>query len=110
MLGAYSNQDFRGSLARLAKKLATVRASREPRREPTTCRQRPRRPGWVLDAIVNVLADRGEAMRVKDIHVAVEAMLGQPVSSSSIKTALIANATGSSSQLVRVAKGWYTLA
>jgi hypothetical protein len=32
------------------------------------CRQRARPPGWVLKAIVQVLTDRGEPMRAKDIH------------------------------------------
>jgi hypothetical protein len=64
----------------------------------------------VLKAIVGVLADQDEPMRPKDIHAAVEAALGQPVATSSIKTALIANATGRSPQLVRVAPGRYGLA
>jgi hypothetical protein len=59
----------------------------------------------VLKAIVRVLADRGEPMRAKDIHAAVEAALGEPVAASSVKTALIANASGSSRRLVRVAPG-----
>jgi hypothetical protein len=49
-------------------------------------------------------------VRVKDIHAAIEAELGEPVAASSIKTALIANSSGSSSRLVRVAPGWYMLA
>jgi hypothetical protein len=111
VLGTYSNQDLQGSLARLVEKLAAVKAGDGPRRQPTTCRQRPRRPGWVLKAIVQVLAGRDEPMRVKDIHEAIEATFGEPVSMSSIKTALIANATGSpSSCVVRVAPGRYVLA
>ncbi|HVR05948.1 MAG TPA: hypothetical protein VMS02_07885 [Solirubrobacteraceae bacterium] len=49
-------------------------------------------------------------MRVKDIHAAVEAALGESVAASSIKTALIANSSGSSPRLVRVAHGRYVLA
>jgi hypothetical protein len=64
----------------------------------------------VLKAIVGVLADQGEPMRPKDIHAAVEAALGESVASSSIKTALVANALGSSPRLVRVAPGRYVLA
>jgi hypothetical protein len=113
VLGTYSNHDLQGSLARLARlarKLAAVRTGGRPRRRLTTCRQRPRRPGWVLRAIVGVLADHGEPMRVKDIHAAVETALGESVAASSIKTALIANATGPSRRLVRVAPGRYMLA
>ena len=109
VLGTYSNQDLQGSLARLTKKLAAVRADGGPRRQPATCRQRPRRPGWVLKAIVQVLADRSEAMRVKDIHAAVEAMLGEAVAASSIKNALAGNISGESRRFVRVAKGRYVL-
>jgi len=94
----------------LAKKLAALRATGGPRRRPATCRQRSRRPGWVLKAIVRVMADHGEPMRVKDIHAAVEAALGEPVATSSIKTALVANASGPSQRLVRVAPGRYVLA
>jgi hypothetical protein len=110
VLGTYSNHDLQESLVRLAKKLAAVQANGGPQRQPTTCRQRSRRPGWVLKAIVSVLADQGEPMRPKDIHAAVEAALGEPVAASSIKTALIANASGSTRRLVRIAPGWYGLA
>jgi hypothetical protein len=110
LLGHYSNHDLQGSLRRLAGKLAAVRASGGPRRRPVACRQRARRPGWVLKAIVQVLTDRGESMRAKDIHAAVEALVGEPVPSSSVKGALASNVSGSSRRLVRVARGRYVLA
>lgn len=58
---------------------------RSPQRAAVACRQRSRRPGWVLTAVVQVLADREEPMRAKDIHTAVEALVGEPVAWSSIK-------------------------
>lgn len=64
----------------------------------------------MLKAIVYVLADRSEPMQAKDIHKSVEATLGEPVAASSIKTALIANTSGRSPRLVRVAPGRYALA
>ena len=64
----------------------------------------------MLKAIVQVLADRGGAMRPKDIHAAVEAALGESVAVSSIKTALITNASGPLPRLVRVEPRRYTLA
>src|SRR5579863_2433678 len=79
LLGQYSNHDLQGSLRRLAGKLAALRASGRPRRRPVACRQRARRPGWALKAVVQVLADRGEPMRAKDIHAAVEALVGESV-------------------------------
>jgi hypothetical protein len=110
LLGIYSNQELRGSLGRLAKKLAAVRASGGPRRQPVSRRQRPRRPGWVLAAIVQVLADRGEPMQVKDIHAAVEALMGEPVPLSSVKGGLAKHVAGSSRRFVREGRGRYVLA
>jgi hypothetical protein len=110
LLGVYSNQDLQEALGRLAKKLATVRAGGAPRRRRTSCRRRPRRPGWVLKAAVQVLADRGEPMQVNDIHAAVEALVGETVPSPSVKGALTKNVAGSSARFVRVARGRDVLA
>jgi hypothetical protein len=110
LTGVLSNHDLQGSLGRLAKKLRAVRVSNEPRRQPTTCRLRPRRPGWVLPAIVEVLTDRKEPMRAKDIHAAVETMLGESVARSSVKDALASNVSGESPRFVRIARGRYVLA
>jgi hypothetical protein len=64
----------------------------------------------VLKAIIQVLTDRSEPMQVRDIHAAVEEMLGEAVAASSIKNALAGNVSGESRRFVRVAKGWYVLA
>jgi hypothetical protein len=109
LIGVLANHDLQGALGRLAKKLAAVRASGEPRRQPVGCRQRSRRPGWVLKAVVQVLGDRSEPMRAKDIHAAVETSLGAPVAWSSVKAALAANVSGTSPRFVRVARGRYVL-
>jgi hypothetical protein len=110
LIGVLSNHDLQGSLARLAGKLAAVRAGDESRGQPVACRQRSRRPGWVLKAVVQVLGDRGEPMRAKDIHAAVEASQGEPVCRASVKAALAANVLGASPRFVRVARGRYVLA
>jgi hypothetical protein len=110
LIGVLSNHELQGSLGRVAKKLAALRASSGPRRAVVACRQRPRRPGWVLTAVVQVLANRGEPMRAKDIHAAVEALLGAPVAWSSVKAALAANVSGTSPRFVRIARGRYVLA
>ncbi len=110
LLGHYSNHDLQGSLRRLAGKLASVRANGGPPRRPVACRRRPRRPGWVLKAVVQVLTNRGESMRAKDIHAAVEVLVGESVPRSSVKGALATNVAGSSGRLVRVARGRYVLA
>jgi hypothetical protein len=64
----------------------------------------------VLKAIVQVLTDRGEPMQVKDIHAAVEALVGEPVPPTSVKGALAKHVAGSSVRFVRVARGRYILA
>jgi hypothetical protein len=110
LIGVLSNHDLQGSLARLVKKLAAVRTNGEPRRQAVGCRQRPRRPGWVLKAVVQVLGDRAEPMRARDIHTAVETLLGEPVAWSSVKMALASNVSGSSRRFVRVSRGRYVLA
>jgi hypothetical protein len=71
---------------------------------------RHRRPGWITEAIVRVLADRGEPMQARAIHAAVEALLGEPVRWGSVKAALAANVSGSTPRFVRVARGRYVLA
>lgn len=61
---------------------------------------RHRRHNWIVAAIVRVLADRQEPRRVKEVHVAVEALLGEPVRWSSVKAALAANVAGPSPRFV----------
>ncbi len=64
----------------------------------------------MLTAVVEVLAERGESMRAKDIHAAVEVLVGESVPRSSVKGVLATNVAGSSGRLVRVARGRYALA
>jgi hypothetical protein len=94
LIGVLSNHDLQGSLGRLAGKLAAVRASGvQPRAVPSQ-RLRCRRPGWVIDALVQVMGGRGEPMRAREVHAAVEAMLGEAVAWSSVKGALASNVSG----------------
>lgn len=89
---------------RAAGHAARLRSSAHPRKSP------PRRPGWVVEAIVRVLAKRQEPMQARDVHAAVEALLGEPVRWSSVKASLAANITGSSPRFRRVSPGRYVLA
>ena len=66
--------------------------------------------GLGADALVRVLADREEPMRAREIHAAVETMLGEAVAWSSVRGALASNVSGSSPRFVRVARGRYVLA
>jgi HB1, ASXL, restriction endonuclease HTH domain len=109
LIGVLSNHDLQGPLRRVVKKLAAVRAGNEPR-ERRSCRQRPRRPGWVLNAVIQVLSDRKEPMRATDIHAAVEVLLGEPVGWTSVKQALASNVSGPLPRFVRIARGRYVLA
>jgi hypothetical protein len=58
---------------------------------------------------VRVLADRQEPMQAKAVHAAVEALLGEPVRWSSVKSALAVNVSGASPRFKRVGKGRYRL-
>jgi hypothetical protein len=121
-----SNQDFRASgnivtevtkvlasvdrarLSYVAKRLKRLRASDAQPRAITSRRLRPRRPGWVPDAVREVLAGAGP-MRLMDIHAAMERQLGQPVSIESVSWCLRMGVRGLDSRFVRVARGRYAL-
>jgi hypothetical protein len=64
----------------------------------------------VLVALVRVLGGRDEPMQVREIHAAVEKLLGTSVASSSVKDALASNVSGPAPRFVRVAPGKYVLA
>jgi hypothetical protein len=70
---------------------------------------RHRRQDWVLDVVIRVLADRREPMRARDVHAAVEALLGEPVRWGSVKMCLTSNVAGTSPRFVRVARGRYAV-
>jgi hypothetical protein len=110
LIGVLSNHDLQRSLARLTEKLAAVRANGALPRVVPSQRRRSRRPGRVVGALVQVLGGRGEPMWAREIHAAVEAMLGEAVAWSSVKGALASNVSGSSPRFVRVARGRYLLA
>jgi hypothetical protein len=93
---------------------AEVPAARRPVAHPGQAARaiggRHRRPGWIVDAIVRVLADRREPMQAQAIHAAVEALLGEPVLWGSVKSSLATHVSGSTPRFVRVARGRYVLA
>jgi hypothetical protein len=112
LLAALAADETRSGLSRLAKKLAGLRASDARPRVITSRRLRPRRPGWVLDAVRAVVADQAGPMRVRHIHAAVEAALGETVSANSVSWVLASQSAGLSPTFVRVARGdmsWQTL-
>jgi hypothetical protein len=109
LLAGLAVQEARLGLSRLAEKLAGLRASDAQPRAITSRRLRPRRPGWVLNAVREVLADRAGPMRLMDIHAAMEHKLGQSVSKESVSWCLRMGTCGLDPQFVRVARGRYVL-
>ncbi|MGA8364023.1 MAG: hypothetical protein WB709_05835 [Solirubrobacteraceae bacterium] len=66
--------------------------------------------GWVLAAVTEVLRAAGEPMRTRMIHAAVEELVGEPVSWSSVKNCLASDVGGRSPRFERVGRGLYRLA
>lgn len=110
LLAGLAAQEARAELSRVAKKLAGLRASDAQPRAITSRRLRPRRPGWVLGAVRDVMADQAGPMRVAHVHAAVEAWLGESVSVNSVSWVLASHSAASSPLFVRVARGRYVLA
>jgi hypothetical protein len=110
LLMVLAAQEARSGLSRLAKKLASLRASDARPRVITSRRLRSHRPGWVLDAVREVMADQAGPMRVAHVHTAVEAVLGETVSANSVSWVLASHSAGPSPLFVRVARGRYVLA
>jgi hypothetical protein len=64
----------------------------------------------VPKAIVRILNESAEPMRVRDIHTEVETLLGQTVSPSAVKNWLARHAQGEQALFVRLERGRYRLA
>jgi hypothetical protein len=109
MVGLLGRKETPSGLSRLARHLAKLREPGAPARTPVHRQQRAHRHGWVLEAVVQVLTNREEPMRAKDIHTAMETLLGEPVASSSVKMALTSNAALAFRREVSTADGhWIT--
>ncbi len=92
----------------LVEKLDQLAASGAAAR-PSHRAGRKLRNGLVPRAIEKVLDDAGRPMRVCDIHVAVEDMLGLPVPMNSVKCWLAKTIHGADPRLVRLGHGRYWL-
>jgi hypothetical protein len=101
LLAALAAQEALPELSRLAKKLAGLRASDAQPRAITSRRQRPRRPGLVLDAVVRAFGDRDGPMRLMEIHAAMERQLGQSVSTESVSWCLRMGTRGLDPRFIR---------
>jgi hypothetical protein len=91
--------------------IASVAATAESQpRAGGRAQRRQRRPwGEMRRGIETVLGSANE-MRACDIHVAVEQLLGQDVTASSVKNCLAANSRCTAPSFVRVGRGRYRLA
>jgi len=77
--------------------------------KPTRPTFQRRRPGTVLSAVIAVLTEKPEGMRVRDIAAAVAARLDGPVAAASIKSCLWLHAQGDGSRFERLGQGRYRL-
>lgn len=107
--GCYSHPEIQGRLRRLSEKLERLAAS-DVAPCPSARVDRRLRCGLVPKAIMRVLSESGEPMRVRDIHAEVEALLDQAVSSSAVKNWLARHAQGDQVLFVRLGRGRYRLA
>jgi hypothetical protein len=99
----------RSRLSYVVKQLKRLRASDAPPRPIRSQRQRNRRPGWVIDVVVQVLADEGRPMRSTHVRAAVESLLGHSVSKDSVDSCLSKGAHGKQPRFERVSYGRYRL-
>jgi hypothetical protein len=81
----------------------------EPARAAHSVAAEHRRHDWVLAAVIEVLEEHGVPMQARDVHLAVEEILGMPVRWSSVKACLAANVAEASPRFVRLAPGRYEL-
>ena len=104
--GALSNpiaSDKRLRMARLAAAKSDI-SIREPAPDQVQ-RRLPRRQGPVLATVTGVLGLASTPMRVSEIHTAVEQLLGEPISYSSVKEALSAHTRGRDQRFRRTRRG-----
>jgi hypothetical protein len=108
LFGTLSNREAQARLRQLSEKMDQLAASEAKPRSSTHTRRRLK-PGLIPEAITRALAESVEPMRVRDIHAAVEELLGYSVSSGSVKNWLAKNAQGERPLFVRLARGRYCL-
>jgi hypothetical protein len=109
LVEALSNHETQDQLRRLSEKLDRIGASgARPRSSARSDRRL--RSGLVPKAIMRVLSESVEPMRMKDIHAEVERALGQPVSRSAVKNWLANHVDGDNDLFVRLGRGRYLVA
>jgi len=109
LVGSLWNPDLQTRLQRIHQQVARQAPSAEPRPKPACPHFQRRRAGMICDAIVSVLAEHRDGLRVRDIAAAVAAWLGEPVPLSSIKSCLWREARSESGVFEQVGRGRYRL-
>jgi hypothetical protein len=103
-----SNNEFAGLLQRL-----TARDWKQaPRKRFEVAGVAPdgrRKFGQVNELAIRVLRTEPAGLRVRDIHMRIELLLGEPVSRSSVKNSVHRLSRDQKPQLERIARGFYKL-
>ena len=109
LVGSLWNQDVRLRLQRIHDRVARQAASGEPsaKRPPPWFRRR--RTGRIREAIIAVLVEHKDGLRMRDIAAGVRARLGEPVPPSSIKSCLAREALNRAGAFERTGRGRYRL-
>jgi hypothetical protein len=110
LVGHGSNQDFAVAMDRVADRIGHLGCS--PEVEPLAATSlAPSRRGFgsIEEAVSIVLGSAGQ-MRTRDVHAAVEGLLEEPVSRSSVKNSLARKSVGHARRFERVGRGRYRLA
>lgn len=76
---------------------------------PTKASPSPLKQGAVLNAVVELLAERSQPMRVMDIHAEVEGLLGSAIPKGTVKACLSNHARGEAPRFRRLGRGVYEL-
>jgi hypothetical protein len=98
----------RAHRARAVLSLRNAHPERTVRSMPVA--QAAHRWGRILGAVTEVLKAAGESMQAQEIHAAVEKLLGEPASWSSVRNCLASDINGKSPRFERVGHGRYRMA
>jgi hypothetical protein len=110
LVGHGSNQNLAGRLDCLTDRISRLDQAFAKAEPLVAARPQRKRRQWgeVAAAIVAVLASSGE-LRARDIHAAVEALLDESVSKSSVKNCLTERLVGDQPLFERIGRGRYRL-
>jgi len=108
LAGALSNLEL-GRFRRLERLRGRLAAAAPAVWAPATPVDGRAQRGWVLAAVTTALEEAASPMRMCEIGTKVEAMLGTPVSKSSVMNCLASNSLSEHPRFERVGRGRYQL-